>query len=248
MQTLSWDILEPLLNGEVNFIVIDGVEYHMDGTNIIDNNGKPPDLIYTIGGNNKVLTYDMGGGEVKIWRGDRGWVYLDVGKQAKDTINEGPHPNNSLNPHTWLTGDSGNIAANYGKMDDFVGEVVLVPLYNYVCVNGPTDENHYCVTEAHASPWPSGEDDFSKMDKVNKTNYHIVTFQPFYITCIAENGKPIIPGVKSCPGLELALELGVLDKMDSVIEGFFLSDYPVSPDSSQGCDINLGNCTISLSN
>jgi hypothetical protein len=95
------------------------------------------------------------------------------------------------------------------------------------------------VTEAHASPWPSGEDDFSKMDKTNKRNYHIVTFQPFYITCIDKKGN--------CPGFELALELGVVDKKDGVIEGFFLSDYPVSPDSSQNCDINLGNCTISLS-
>jgi hypothetical protein len=248
MQTLSWDLLEPLLTGGINSIVIDGVEYHLDGTNIVDNTGKPPGLIYTLGGNDKVLTYDLSGGEAKTWGGDRGWVYLDVGKQPKDAIAEGPHANNNLNPHTWLTGDSGNMASNYGKMKDFVGEVVMVPLYNYVCIKGPTDENHYCVTEAHASPWPSGEDDFSKMDKTNKTNFHIITFQPFYITCIAKNGKPISPGVKSCPGLELALELGVLDKKDSVIEGFFLSDYPVTPDSTNGCDINLGNCTISLSN
>jgi hypothetical protein len=242
MQTLSWDILEPLLNGEVSSVVIDGVVYHLDGTNIVDNTGKPPGQIYVLGGNDKALTYDLGGGEVKTWRGDRGWVYLDVNKSAKDSILEGPQPNNNLNAHTWLTGDSGNMASNYGWMkSDFVGEVVLVPLYNYVCVNGPSDENHYCVTEAHASPWPSGEDDFSKMDKVNKTNYHIVAFQPFYITCISKNGKPM------CPGLDLSIEIGEMKK-DSVIEGFFLSDYPVSPDSSQGCDINLGNCTISLSN
>jgi hypothetical protein len=239
MQTLSWDLLGPLLDGEVSSVLIGGVHYYLEGTDILDSDDKPPGQIYVLGGNDKVLTYNLEGGEVKTWGGDRGWVYLDQGKKPKDVIGEGPNANYNLNPHTWLTGDPGNMAANYGKMGDFVGEVVLVPLYNYVCSKGPSGENHTCVTEAHASPWPSGEDDFSKMDKTNKRNYHIVTFQPFYITCIDKKGN--------CPGFELALELGVVDKKDGVIEGFFLSDYPVSPDSSQNCDINLGNCTISLS-
>ncbi len=243
MQTLSWDLLEPLLNGEVGSIVINGVNYHLDGTDVVDNTGKPPGEIYVLGGNDKVLTYNLNGGEAQTWGGNRGWVYLDQGMQAKDVIGQGPNANYNLNAHTWLTGDSGNMSSNYGKMKtEFVGQVVLVPLYNYVCSKGPTGENHSCVAEAHASPWPSGEDDFSKMDKTNKANYHIVTFQPFYITCISKNGKPM------CPGMDLAMDLDIMDKKDSVIEGFFLSDYPVTPDSSNGCDINLGNCIISLSN
>jgi len=210
MQTLSWDLLEPLLNGEVSFVVIDGVEFYLDGTSIVDSAGKPPGLIYTLGGNDKVLTYDLSAGEVKTWGGDRGWVYLidQVGNEIKPkNIEEGL---DYFNPPAWLKGKSGVTNSLYDDMKKFVGEVVLVPLYDSYNPNG-------------------------------NENYHIVTFQPFYITCIAKNKKP------ECPGRELAADLGLFDEKDSVIEGFFLSDY-LSPDSSQGCDINLGNCTISLSN
>jgi len=117
----------------------------------------------------------------------------------------------------------------------------LVPVYNYVCDGDPRVDT-YCVTEAHASPpWPpfSGEDDFSEI-RNSKVNYHIIAFEPFYISCIDEKGN--------CPGFQLAQSLSGGELENSpVIEGFFLSDYPVSPDSSQLCDINLGNCTISLS-
>jgi len=172
--------------------------------------------------------------------GDRGWLYLTADTSSiGNWVDQGPHPDITLKSHIWLSGKSGVATSVYIKMKSsgFEGEVVLIPVFNYLCDGDPRIDTS-CVSEAHASPpWPpfSGEDDFSQI-KFGSDNYHIIAFEPFYITCVDKKGD--------CPGAELA----GIDGDGPVVEGFFLSDYPVSPDSSQGCDINLGNCTISLSN
>lgn len=122
----------------------------------------------------------------------------------------------------------------------------MVPLFNYVCDKGPTNENHSCVDDAHAAPWPSepvGGDNLSTIRQANKENYHIVTFAPFYISCIKKQGGG------SCPGFQYAEDnMDYDNKNTAVIEGYFIDGYPVSADSSMvGCDLNTGNCTISLS-
>jgi hypothetical protein len=71
--------------------------------------------------------------------------------------------------------------------------------------------------------------------------YHILTFEPFYITCVNSQGN--------CPGYEYAQTLPGNDDLSAnepVIEGFFLSDVGIIPDIADGCSVNLGNCTISL--
>lgn len=258
IQTLDWNVLEPLLTGETSSVVIsdyDGIErtYYKDGTNIVDSTGTPPEQIYIVIDSDKVCVEDGGdlpcdldgdGKKDLQLSGDRGWIYLTAGtSNISDWIDLGPHPDIRLKTHIWLSGKSGVAASVYNKMikSGFIGEVILIPVYNYVC-DGDPRVDAACVIEAHASPpWPlfSGEDDFSEI-RNSQTNYHIIAFEPFYVTCIDTNGN--------CPGFILAQSLsGGELKKGPVIEGFFLSDYPVSSDGDQFCDINLGNCTISLS-
>jgi hypothetical protein len=254
IQTLSWDLMEPILAGDATSVVIsdyDGIErtYLKKGFNILDSEDRPPEQIYIIADSDKVCVEDGGDllcdldgdGKKDIQLGgDRGWIYLTADtSNIGNWVDQGPHPDITLKSHIWLSGKSGVATSVYIKMvsSGFVGEVVLVPVFNYVCDGDPRVDTS-CVAEAHASPpWPpfSGEDDFSQI-KFGSDNYHIIAFEPFYITCIDKKGD--------CPGAELA----GIDGDGPVVEGFFLSDYPVSPDSGQGCDINLGNCTISLSN
>jgi len=200
--------------------------------------------------------------EIKMG-GDRGWLYLtadtsNIGDWVDDSPHpesflqphvwlsgNSPHPESFLQPHVWLSGKSGNVASVYNKMktNGYEGEVVLIPVYYVLCDGDPrtTIDPHtglLCVDAAHAPPWSYGEDDFSEMKNANP-KYHIIAFAPFYVSCVDKLGD--------CPGMIYAQSLDEDIDKDPVLEGFFLSNYTVSIDINQVCDINLGNCILSLS-
>lgn len=259
IQTLSIDLIGPLIKGQVTSVTIsdyygNSKDYHMSGSNIVDETGLPPKQIYIVIDSDKVCLEE--GGEIPCdldgdgkkdiqLGGDRGWLYLTADtSNIADWIDAGPHPDITLQSHIWLSGKPGVATNVYDKMitSGFVGEIVLIPVYNVLCDGDPRVDSS-CVDAAHASPpWPpfSGVDNF---DEIRNTslNYHILTFDPFYISCISKKGD--------CPGFRYAQTLpgGENLKDGAVIEGFFLSDYTISPDSRTGCDINLGNCQVSLS-
>jgi len=265
IQTLSWeDGLKPLVEGETSSIWIEDYdgnskEYFKDGTNIVDSSDMPPEQIYIIIDSDKICLEDDpingvipcdvdGDGKKDIQLGgDRGWLYLtaDTNSIAKWVKLNGAHPDFSLKTHIWLSGKSGNVVDVYKEMVNagYPGQVVLIPVYNVWCDGDPRTDTS-CVDAAHASPpWPEfhGVDDFSEIR--NKTlNYHIVAFAPFYVSCVSTKGD--------CPGFRYAQSLpkGEELKDGPVVEGFFLTDIDVSPDSEQDCSIDLGNCVISLSN
>jgi hypothetical protein len=264
VQTLDWqEVLRPLVEGEVATQDIsdydDNVQtYEMNGFNVVNSAGVPPEQIYIIYDSDKIcveddpvsgaLQCDLDGDGKKDIQigGDRGWLYLTADTSSiGDWVDDGPHPDILLQSHIWLSGKSGVDTSVIIKManNGFAGEVVLIPVYNVICEGDPRDDAS-CVAEAHATPpWPPffGEDN---MDEIRNgtLNYHILTFEPFYITCVSKSGD--------CPGFRYAQTLpkGEELKDGPVIEGFFLSNVGVTPDTSQGCDINLGNCVISLSN
>jgi hypothetical protein len=258
IQTLSWDTIKPLIDGDISTLTIDANEYYMDASSIVDSSGVPPKQIYIIIDSDKicmeddpvngVIPCDLDGDGKKEMQlgGDRGWLYLtaDTSNIGSWVSNNGPHPDFTLESHKWLSGKSGNVVSVYDEMikSGFIGEVVIIPVYNEICDGDPRTDAA-CVTNAHTSPpWPefTGTDDFSDIRNTN-LNYHIITFEAFYITCIDKKGD--------CPGLKYAqtLEGGGELKNIPVIEGFFLRDFELSPDTSQSCLINLGNCIVTLS-
>ncbi|MDY6867186.1 MAG: flp pilus-assembly TadE/G-like family protein [Chloroflexota bacterium] len=259
IQTLSWDTFEPLVTGQISSVTHDSKVYFMDGADIVDSSHVPPKQIYIIIDSDKICLEDDplngvipcdldGDGKKEIQLGgDRGWLYLTA-----DTSNigswigaNGPHPDFNLDSHVWLSGKSGNVVAVYNEMinSGFIGQTVLIPVYNEICDGDPrTDAT--CVANAHASPpWPSfnGVDDFSEIRNTS-LNYHIITFEPFYISCVDTKGD--------CPGFQHAQTLPGGDELKDipVIEGYFLRDFELSPDVTQSCILNLGNCIITLSN
>ena len=184
MQTLSWpDELKPLMDGlpvEIsNFSGTHVDEYYIDGTNIVDTSGnnRPPEQIYIVITDDKICFEDSGDpndiicdidgdgkNDIKTG-GDRGWLYLTADtSNISDWVDDGPHPNITLDPHIWLSGKSGVETDVYIKMinSGFQGELVLIPIYNVICENSPLDDPS-CIDAAHASPpWPffDGVDDF----------------------------------------------------------------------------------------
>ena len=268
MQTISWDLLGPLVDPNWNppserktsipIADFDGNVriFHKSGTNVVDSLGIPPEQLYIIIDSEKIcIEEDPADGDVYcdldgdgkqdiITGGNRGWMYLTADTSNIDDWIGNPPPSITVSGHTWLSGKPGTTASMYLKMISrgYAGRVVLIPVYNSLC-DGDPRTNSACVSVAHAFPWPpqpAGGDDFSEIR--NKTlNYHILTFEPFYITCVSKSGD--------CPGYEYAQDLAPGQfKSGGVLEGFFLTDVDVSPDTTTGCEINLGNCVISLSN
>jgi len=258
MLTLNWENeLKPLINGST--VSIDGNNYYMSGTNIRNSAGVPlMNYINIIMEDSKVCESEGGNFDCDLnndgkdelhFGGNRGWLYLTSdGSTLKNYIGQGADSGINIKGHQWFTGKPGLTASLFKDMIDagYVGQVVMVPLYNYMCEKGPTSSNHACVDAAHASPWPSepaNGDDLSTIRQSNKENYHVVTFAPFYVTCIKKQGGG------SCPGFQYAEDhMGYNNKNTAVIEGYFIDGYPVSADSTTTCDINTGNCVISLSN
>lgn len=258
MLGLDWNTqLKPLKNGQV--VTIDGTAYHMDGTNIVDSEGVPPiHRMYIIMDTDKLCVSDGGTIECDLddppdgkdelkFGGNRSFLYLDDVNSITNFILKGPKTDITIRSHKWLSGDPGVQISVYNQMVNvgYIGSEVLLPVYNYLCEGDPTVDGS-CMTAAHASPWPPepspGGDDFSAI-RGGKNNYHILDFAPFYISCISTKGE--------CPGYEYAYSLipDDLDEKAAIIEGFFITGYEgVLPDDTNACDINLGNCIISLSN
>jgi len=256
IQTLSWEILGPLVDGGVTSIQISDYEnntkeYYLNGTNVVDSSGDPPEQLYIIMDSDKTCLEDGGDYQCDLdgdgkkdlqLGGNRGWLYLSPDtSNIADSLNE----THNLPPHIWLTGKNGVTTSVFIKMKNwgFEGRVVLVPIYNTICDGNP-ETTTSCLDEAHASPpWPSfsGMDVFDEMRHKQQTNYHILAFEPFFITCVDKKGN--------CPGYKYAQSLKNNKNMknDPVVEGFFLSDVNLAIDSSSDCSINLGNCQVSLS-
>jgi len=190
--------------------------------------------------------------------GERGGLYLQSTDNAVTKwITSDTQPPITLRPHTWLTATSG-IGAIVNKMDSegWSGEVVLVPVYNYLCEDDPS-ENSYCLTEAHSEEytgenWADYDPDvyppLFEMKSGGSMWFHIVAFQPFFITCADKQGE--CPGYRYAqsiinPNVDPNIKLG--DTI-SVVEGFFLSNYDeVSVDGNVICDaLQLDNCGITL--
>jgi hypothetical protein len=276
MQTLEWAEISKLIDGTVSSLTIadfyeNEEEYHMhtDGTSIVrdpdpDNEDEtvpiPPKQIYIMFDGDKICVEDGGTGYVcdldgddkkdLQLGGDRGLVYLtSKTTNINDWITSDTQPDITLQAHVWLTAKSG-VASAVGKMESsgWSGEVVLIPIFNEICETDPT-KTPGCITKAHASPpWPEfhGEDRFD-MKPGGSLWYHIIAFQPFYISCVSDSGN--------CPGYRHAQFLNKdnenkyqLKDNVPVVEGYFLSDYDdLGLDGQMFCDINLGNCDISLS-
>lgn len=269
MQTLSWGLIGPMVDPnwdppserKTSVPISDyggnELDYRMSSTSIVDEiTGLiPPEQIYIIFESNKICIEDGGvdiqcdldgDGKKEIQvGGNRGLLYLtaDTNNITAWITNEGAHPDFSIKSHIWLSGKSGLEVDLVIAMatEGFPGEVVLIPIYNEICDGDPRTDST-CVDNAHASPpWPEfdGEDDFSEIRNTT-LNYHILAFAPFYMSCVSKSGD--------CPGYRYAQTFNSdLNNNEPVVEGYFLSDVVLPPDGSQNCDLNLGNCTVSLS-
>jgi len=252
-----------------------GNNFEMDGDNIVEiSSRKPPKQIYLvmdkIAANQETLckedlesgdpaydvaiTCDMDGdGKNDIeGGGNRGWLDLDNGgggaSDLRDWIKNGLDFPISI--HSWKSGQPGNVSSAYKDVKDYrVGDVVLIPVFNAICDDSNPTANTVCMDIAHEPPFPA-EPPTKDIDEAGQApKFHIIAFNPFYISCVHVHQHD------DCPGFELAQEMNpdpkhpqksmIPDNIPS-IEGFFLTNVDLSLDLENHCDVNLGNCVVSL--
>jgi len=258
INSLDWDeLLRPLIEGEVSTISIPGNEgsFELDGDEIVNTvTGDPPSQIYILMDEDKTVddvtciednpTYpgalvcdNDGDGESDFrFGGARGWLYVEGKLKPQDVLKDGY--DGTITPVIWLPSDNGNLSVAFMAARDYqVGQVVLVPVYNQLC------EGTYNSTNQTIGSCSTAGDDVSPGTGDQKY-YRVITFAPFYITCVHA-----LPSDPLCVGLELASELNSLNTNKArTIEGFFLENIDFGLNTTLECDVNLGNCTISLNN
>ncbi len=253
----------------------DGYHYEMDGDNIVEQTTRePPKQIYIIMDKIAVgeetyckedldpadpnyavaITCDLDGdGKNDIEAGgNRGWLDLNNGgggaADLRDWIINGlDFP---ISTHTWLSGQTGTATSVYQAIEDYrLGDVVLIPVFNAFCDDNDPINNSVCMEIAHADPFPDepGTGDIDNAGQAPK--FHVIAFDPFYISCVHIHSSDY------CPGFRLAQEMNpdpahphkslIPDNTPSV-EGFLLSNVDLPLDLENHCDVNLGNCVVSL--
>jgi len=258
INSLDWDdLLEPLINGEVAAISIPGNDgsFMLNGHEIVNTaTGDPPHQIYILMDEDKtvddvtciednptypgalVCDHDGDGESDFRFGGARGWLYLEDKLKPQDVLEDGF--DSTLTPAIWLPSDNGNMTVAFQAAKDYrVGQVVMVPVYNELCegkYNAGSQTIGSCSTAGDNVSPGSGDQKY----------FRVVGFVPFYITCVHA-----VPHDPVCAGLELADELNKLNiNKARTIEGFFLENINLALDTTLDCDLDLGNCTISLFN
>ncbi len=118
-----------------------------------------------------------------------------------------------LNDHTWYAGQSGVANDVFQAVDDIVGTIVYLPVYDEFPCNGLPEPN--CPDLYHT------QDNTIVSNGASATYYHVITFSAFKITCVSAPGATNSP--PTCPGKEAALAANPdLPNNLKTIEGYFV--------------------------
>jgi hypothetical protein len=184
--------------------------------------------------------------------GNRGWLDLNnSGGGAAEMRNWIKYGLNfPLYPHTWLSGNTGTVTAVYQDIRDYrLGDVVWIPVFNAICDDRYPLTNAACMNAAHIYPLPPEPPTGDTNSGGSAPKFHVIAFNPFYISCVH------ITSSDYCPGFAFAQQMNPDPKNPAkslipdnipAMEGFFLTDVDRPLDLSTNCDVNLGNCVVSL--
>ncbi len=277
IMALDWvELLKPLVDTKVNEIEISGNSglFKMEGKNIINTTTlKPPKQVYIIMDKittgeellckeeldtndpaySVAITCDLDGdGKNDIeGGGNRGWLDLTGGGSASAMVSWIRYGlNHRIYPHTWMSGQTGTVTSVYQAIKTYrEGRVVWIPVFNAFCNSRYPTTNPACMQAAHAYPFPpepaQGDTDVSGA----APTFHVVTFTPFYISCVH------IYSSDYCPGFALAQQMNpdpknpgksLIPNNIPAVEGYFLTNVDRPLDLTSYCDVNLGNCVVSL--
>jgi hypothetical protein len=165
-----------------------------------------------------------------ITGGARSWLDLDGGGNgASDLwgVMCGDISIPPIIPHTWEPSKNGVSTSVFDKGGACVlGKDNILPVFNEICKGIPNifnnpETNDYCTY--------GPLDDLSLAKSF--TNYHIITFSEFHVTCYQTNKKNaeaeagyqwIDKNHQVCNGHQWAVDIGGIADKDKTIEGYFI--------------------------
>ena len=158
--------------------------------------------------------------------GSRAWLNLDGGgggaNDLKNWIQFGfsaPIP-----PHKWIPSENGVSTSIFQTAAQYiVGKDVVLPVFNNICKGIP---NILADPETYADCTYGAIDDLSIVQGSGNTNYHVITFSAFHVTCVQTNkhsrtAEPGYPPGNTCLGHDAAVSIGAIDAQDKTMEGYF---------------------------
>lgn len=171
---------------------------------------------------------------------ERGWLNLNGGADNANELSSWISGgfDGTISIHKWYPGTNGTKSSVYHSVQ--TNKVYLVPVFNGLCDQYPTDEPD-CISKVHKDD-PTAVDTYQDGNG-NPNYYHIIGFSAFYVTCVKKQGNS-----GSCPGQTIAVmnSKNGLKGNEASIEGYFLYDYPSDLQTSGTGGDNVGISVISL--
>jgi hypothetical protein len=191
--------------------------------------------------------FDGDGRDDFLGKGDASWLDLDGGGGGSSELVDWVHNGygNFIRMHTWIPSEPGDDVNVFHAAADHVGDIVMLPIFNQFCVGDPSlAENQHCLDAAHTYfPLPPDYSTDIFVAGTANTYYHLIGFAFFFISCVDA------PAEQSCPGHDLAVANGLIDKQINTIEGYFVTGVPVDWGSAGGTGgVDLGAYILSLTN
>lgn len=167
-----------------------------------------------------------------ISNGNRGWLHIEGNPSYTDDVME--NGTDRLVPkNIWLRGEPGTMNNVMISAETRVGDIVLIPVYDKVCVaNNPNNFTNTCDYDPTI-------DDISDVTTGQNYYYHVIDYYAFAITCVYRNGAHGF----SCPGRDYA---GLRQNDGDSIEGYFIDGFIADGIAGDGHD--LGVYILSLTN
>lgn len=172
----------------------------------------------------------------------RGWLLMNGDENQGAAllfciVNGGDDcPTYTNTPH-WYPGLAGGKTSAFGEIRDVrTGDIVLIPIFDAVCVtNDPINDGDNCSLY-----YGSGEDVTYYNGAAEPVYYRVNGFAAFYISCVSKGPQ------EDCPGKQRAIDADTIANNTSSVEGYFIEGY-IPEDAGIGYDaLDLGIYILSL--
>ncbi len=222
-----------------------------------------PDKIYIVLDSDNVCGEDMNcnftgddDGRYQLNSSARGWLNLTGGSGSANNLRnwiEIGGISDQVKVHTWLSFVTGAKTGVFNAMDSRVNQIVWIPVFNWICNDYPAPGSE-CDIKAHEGfPLPAGKECVVNTGSPAYPVAHVVTFAPFFPTCVQVNQKAYYNGISygnKCPGFELAQQnnphsqppsYSTIKNNTNALEGYFLI-----PDSLPGDSVGVGGADLGI--
>lgn len=225
LQTRMSEVPPDSSNGSYSYYII------MDTDCTYAPDGTPSDLTYVCQplGDLDCDLNDDGRNDI-MGCGDRSWLDLDVypSQGARNMIDWIYGTEEAfIETHMWLAGKDGAATSIFSAVEDQIGKIATVPVFDDICGGDPLNLTNGCTVH-DAAETGLGRPDIVAQISEGSTAFHVFSFANFFLTCVQKTpgDNPKCPGyiyltTDDDPDTPEVEGMGQTNSLKT-IEGFFL--------------------------